>query len=165
MTPHATSLGYDRASREEERTHAEELALWGMPTLACKDVLSLPYRRVNSAVHCPLRTGVTTHLPTNTSVLMTAYRVLDSALHHKNQSFERSRRKREPTMFHDTKCANSASKYPPIGSSWAPTWPSTSTQHRLRARGFARHQTSSVLLASLFTRKCSSGLQLRPKEN
>ena len=50
------SLGYDRALREEERTHAEELALWGMPTLACHEVLSLPYRHVNCAVHCPLRT-------------------------------------------------------------------------------------------------------------
>ena len=136
-----------------------------MPTLACQKVLSLPYRHVNSAVHYPLRTGVTTYLPTNTSVLMTAYWVLDSALHQKNQSFERSRRKREPNMFHATKCSKSASKGSPRGSSWAPTWPSKSTQNRLRARGFARHQTSSVLLASLFTRKCSSGLQLRPNEN
>jgi len=118
-----------------------------MPTLACQDVLSLPYRHVNSAVHCPLRTGVTTHLPTNTSVLMTAYWVLDSALHQKNQSFERSRRKREPKMFHGTKCSKSASKDSPFGSSWAPTWPSKSTQNRLRARGFARHAPSPFFLA------------------
>ena len=42
----------------------------------------------------------------------------------------------------------SPSKMPPLGSSWAPTWPSKSTQNRLKAKGFARHQTSSIQFRS-----------------
>jgi len=144
------------SSLEWRRTHAHRRISGGMPRLACQDVLSLPYRHVNYPVPWPLRTWLTTHLPTNTWVLMNAYWVLEPALNQKNQSFEP--RKREPKMFHSTKCSKSASKDSPLGSSWAPTWPSKSTKNRLKAKGFARHQTSSSLSASLFTRKCSSGL-------
>ena len=124
----------------------------------------LPGRAVSPVPTCELSCALASKnmnhhaLATNTSVLLNAYWVLESALHQTNQSFERSRRKREPKMFHSTKCSKPASKDSPLDSSWAPTWLSKSTQNRLKARGFARHQTSSSLSASLFTRQFLSGL-------